>query len=651
MALFRTGRHPPRYAAVLFLVVAVTSVAALIWMGMRLVQQDRSLELQRLEEQRETAADRIIIAMEKVLAEEERQLDNTPLDRSNPAAEDFFLIIIRSGEFRALPENSLLYYPESASGREASSSLFAAAERAEFLEKDYGRAIIALRSLTTATDPALRAGAQLRLARNLRKAGQSNAALDIYRELARASEHGVSISGVPADLVARRASCVLLEELGIWEKLRQEAKNLLDGLIGRQWRLDRASYLYYRSQVAQWLDSVLPDDSEQRALADAVIWLWQNRLNLGSIDRRSSGRRSLSIHDKSVVVLWRLSNNRLEALVVGPGYQQSHWFEPLFGSTDFKSIHINMSDSSGTLVYGSEPTDNISVTRRPGSTTGLPWDINLFNAEMKTDMNEFAQRRRFIIAGLAMLSLFVIAASYLIGRAVTRELAAAQLQSDFVSAVSHEFRTPLTSMRQFTEMLVEDENIPEGKRRTYYQAQERATRRLSRLVESLLDFGRMEAGARPYRLERLDIGRMVRRVVEEFKLETDSNNLVMDCDIPDKGTKVNADREALAQALWNLLDNAVKYSGENPVVLVEVRVGNQVTIYVRDQGPGIPRSEKNRIFRKFTRGSSAEKLGIKGTGIGLAMVKHIVDAHGGKVLVDSVPGNGSAFTILLPLGG
>jgi len=651
MALFRTGRHPPRYAAVLFLVVAVTSVAALIWMGMRLVQQDRSLELQRLEEQRETAADRIIIAMEKVLAEEERQLDNTPLDRSNPAAEDFFLIIIRSGEFRALPENSLLYYPESASGREASSSLFAAAERAEFLEKDYGRAIIALRSLTTATDPALRAGAQLRLARNLRKAGQSSAALDIYRELARASEHGVSISGVPADLVARRASCVLLEELGIWEKLRQEAKNLLDGLIGRQWRLDRASYLYYRSQVAQWLDSVLPDDSEQRALADAVIWLWQNRLNLGSIDRRPSGRRSLSIHDKSVVVLWRLSNNRLEALVVGPGYQQSHWFEPLFGSTDFKSIHINMSDSSGTLVYGSEPTDNISVTRRPGSTTGLPWDINLFNAEMKTDMNEFAQRRRFIIAGLAMLSLFVIAASYLIGRAVTRELAAAQLQSDFVSAVSHEFRTPLTSMRQFTEMLVEDENIPEGKRRTYYQAQERATRRLSRLVESLLDFGRMEAGARPYRLERLDIGRMVRRVVEEFKLETDSNNLVMDCDIPDKGTKVNADREALAQALWNLLDNAVKYSGENPVVLVEVRVGNQVTIYVRDQGPGIPRSEKNRIFRKFTRGSSAEKLGIKGTGIGLAMVKHIVDAHGGKVLVDSVPGNGSAFTILLPLGG
>jgi signal transduction histidine kinase len=113
---------------------------------------------------------------------------------------------------------------------------------------------------------------------------------------------------------------------------------------------------------------------------------------------------------------------------------------------------------------------------------------------------------------------------------------------------------------------------------------------------------------------------------------------------------VNGDREALAQALWNLLDNAVKYSGDSPVVHVEVEAGNQVAIRVRDQGFGIPRSEKDRILRKFVRGSSAKAYGVKGTGIGLAMVKHIVDAHGGKVLVASEPGKGSTFTILLPAG-
>jgi len=114
---------------------------------------------------------------------------------------------------------------------------------------------------------------------------------------------------------------------------------------------------------------------------------------------------------------------------------------------------------------------------------------------------------------------------------------------------------------------------------------------------------------------------------------------------------VKGDQEALAQALWNLLDNAVKYSGDSRTVRVEVEAGSRVSIRVRDQGFGIPLSERDQILRKFTRGSGAKAHGVKGTGIGLAIVKHIVDAHGGKVLIDSEPGQGSTFTIELPAGG
>jgi signal transduction histidine kinase len=341
----------------------------------------------------------------------------------------------------------------------------------------------------------------------------------------------------------------------------------------------------------------------------------------------------------------------LAAVVAGPGYQQSQWFDPLFESPDFSGVRVSLNDSDDTLVYGNKPMNGIPVSTRLSSVTGLPWDITFTNADLEANLSQFSQRRRLMMMGLGMLALLVIAASYFIGRAVSRELAAARLQSDFVSAVSHEFRTPLTSMRQFTEMLVEDENLPVDKRHVYYHAQERATRRLSRLVESLLDFGRMEAGARPYRLERLDIGSLVKSVVEEFRQETNSNKLVIDCKAPDKGPVVNGDREALAQALWNLLDNAVKYSGDSPTIHVEVEAGNQVAIRVRDQGVGITPSERRRILRKFVRGSSAKACGIKGTGIGLAMVKHIVDAHGGKVLIDSEPGKGSTFTIQLPVEG
>ena len=645
--------HPSRNTAILFLGVAAVSVAALVWMGVRLVKQDRALEAAQLQERREAAADRLTASLEQILSAEEGQLADLANVDFRPASDDVALILAGSSDssaFRLWPDNALLYYPEVSSGREAPSSLFAEAEKAEFLDHDYSRAINVLLPFSKAADPSVRAGAQLRLARNFRKAGNLESALKVYDEMAKSPDRGVSLSGVPAGLAARRALCALLSEFGRRAELQQEAQRLSDALKGRSWRLDRASYLYYRDQAAQWLSQPPEPDTDQLALADAVIWLWENRHAIAGAGQASAGRRSLRFHGTAIAVLWRRSQEGLAAVVAGPIYQRSRWFEPLLAGADFSSFRVGIRDSEKALVYGDDPATANPTTSRLSSSTGLPWDIAVVNSDPDAVLSQFAQRRRLMLMGLALLALLVIAASYLIGRAVSRELAAARLQSDFVSAVSHEFRTPLTSMRQFTEMLVEDESLPPEKRRAFYGAQERATRRLTRLVESLLDFGRMEAGARPYRLERLDAGRLVKATVEEFKQEANPANLAMECTVPDEGPLVMADREALAQALWNLLDNAVKYSGDNPVVHVEVEAGNPVAVRVRDQGFGITRSDQKRIFRKFVRGSSAKAGGVKGTGIGLAMVKHIVDAHAGKVLVKSEPGRGSTFTILLAPG-
>jgi signal transduction histidine kinase len=644
-------RRPSKYSAFLFLAVAAVSVFALVWMGARLLQQDRALEAQRIEEQREAAADRIIAALEKTLADEERELADTPTENFIPETEDYSRIIIDDDEFHALPTETLLFYPEITPGREAASRPFADAERAEFQNKDFSRAISILRLYSKDDDPAVRVGALTRMARNLKKAGRQEAALDIYRELSKPSYKEISISGVPTDLVACRAQCVLLEEQESLEKLQQNAQKLQADLKAGRWHLDRSAYLYYYNQAAQWLGQEQESDNNvQVAIAEAVLWLWQNKNDLDEIAQDSSGRRALRLHGASVTVIWRVANNRMSAIIAGHDYQQKQWFDPLRDSL-LRAVKMSVFDSNGVLIHGDEPPEEAPMTTRFATVTGLPWDISVVNTDLEAGLNQFAQRRRLMMMGLGMLALFVIAASYLIGRAVSRELAAARIQSDFVSAVSHEFRTPLTSMRQFTEMLVEDENLPKEKRLTYHLAQERATCRLSRLVESLLDFGRMEAGAHPYRLERLDVSQLVKSVVEEFKQETDSEDLMIEYSVPDDGPVVNGDSEALSQALWNLLDNAVKYSGENPVVRVEVETGSQVAIRVHDQGFGISSSEKNRIIGKFVRGSSAKALGIKGTGIGLAMVKHIIDAHGGKVLIDSELSKGSTFTILLPAGG
>ena len=241
------------------------------------------------------------------------------------------------------------------------------------------------------------------------------------------------------------------------------------------------------------------------------------------------------------------------------------------------------------------------------------------------------------------------AAGYAIVRSVARELKVARLQGDFVSTVSHEFRTPLASLCHLSELLAEGRVPTDQRRQEYYHALRRESERLHRLVESILDFRRMEVGAREYRLEKLDVVALVRAVAEEFAQEVRDRGYTVDVQVEQSQLFQRADREALSRAIWNLLDNAVKYSPDCKTVEIEVRcTGAWVAIHVRDHGLGIARGEQEQIFEKFYRVSSAKAAGVRGTGLGLAMVRHIVEAHGGKLHVESQPGAGSTFTILLP---
>jgi signal transduction histidine kinase len=638
----------PRNLTAAFLIVAAVSVVALIWLGARLVRQDRALEAQRLQDKRESAADRIAAALEQAVSADERSFLGLPGEAPHSGTAGLVLVVANASGFRVLPETGLPYYPAAPPPPEADARVYHLADESEFRDRDFERAIAALRIHAASPDPAVRAGALLRLARNLRKAGRPKAALQIYGELAKLD--GAGLAGAPADLVARRARCVLLEELGPQEALREEAQALHDDLTAGRWRLERDTYRYYSGQARRWLGAGLQDVSEGEALAGAVEWLWQGWRSAQTVEPGSSGRRSLDQQGTSVTVAWHASGEGLSALAAGPSYQRKRWLEPAARTAKQLGVHIALVDTEGSVVHGRRPSDVSSESLRIASATGLPWTIVVANADVEAERDQFAQRRRLMMTGLAALALLVIAGSSLIGRAMSRELAVARIQSDFVSAVSHEFRTPLTSLRQFTEMLVEEDELPAETRRRYYRAQARATGRLARLVESLLDFGRMEAGARPYRLESLDAAELARTVVEEFRQEEASRDFTIECNAP-AGATVNADREALSQALWNLLDNAVKYSGPSRTVRVEVGQGQEVALRVQDQGLGIPAAERKHVFRKFARGSAARKGDVKGTGIGLAMVRHIVEAHGGRVTLDSEPGAGSTFAILLPAGG
>ena len=167
--------------------------------------------------------------------------------------------------------------------------------------------------------------------------------------------------------------------------------------------------------------------------------------------------------------------------------------------------------------------------------------------------------------------------------------------------------------------------------RDSYHSLSRATQRLHRLVEDLLDFRRMESGAIEYSMRPVDAGQMVRGVTEEFRKEVEDRGFQVLVHA-DAVAHVRADGTALGRALWNLLDNAAKYSGESRDIDVSLeRDGARVSVSVADHGIGIAPEERSRLFAKFYRGEEAKRAGIRGTGIGLAMVAQIVEAHRGRV--------------------
>jgi signal transduction histidine kinase len=301
-------------------------------------------------------------------------------------------------------------------------------------------------------------------------------------------------------------------------------------------------------------------------------------------------------------------------------------------------------DTEGRVVFGSRDPHQRAAVRAAGESQ-LPWTIYIASAPGATPGNPAT--RRFLLFGTAIMVAFLLTGTYFIALAIRREMEVSRMQSEFVSAVSHEFRSPLTSIRQLSEMLLAGRVPSEDRRHIYHGTLVRETQRLQRVVEALLNFGRMEAGARQYRFEEVHASELARRVFAEFETEIAAGREIELHGIGD--CRFEADPEALGVAVRNLVDNALKYSPrEEPVALEWGLESDRVAIRVRDHGAGIAPEERKRIFGKFVRGTAAASGNVKGSGVGLAMVRHIVDAHRGEIQLESKVGEGSTFTVLLP---
>jgi signal transduction histidine kinase len=610
-----------------------------VWLTLRLLDQDRNLEIQRSHERLDQIADLALAQVTGSLNDWElglRELNALPprpvLQTRFPKGATF--IAVSEREIRTYPERSLLFTPVLPSPLAQEPGAFDGVNELEFREQQYERAMALLKLL--AVRPATRTEALLRLARIEYKANQPEAALDTYAKLV--SVNAATSSGTPYTVSAASARCRILITLGRKQEAQIEASSLRTSLLEGRWPINRETFEYHWADLnGLGLDVGQPPKAsvEFSVLVGSLFSRFQNAQAQGS---NTSGRE---LQPDGSLLLWNARPDRLSAVVAQPDWLNSAAKLPT-GSGDIRWSLLSLDAAKGA---------GFSVARSLAD-VGIPGRLEF--SSFQPISGAASSRRALLAGGAALMLLVILSAGYVVHRAISRELRVAQLQSDFVAAVSHEFRAPLTTLRTITELLVHQRIPNESRRQQSYVFLDHETTRLHRLVEDLLDFGRMESGRKQYHGENYDAFQLVRATVADFLQLAEANGFRVEADLgsvddPAAAT-IHVDQEAFGRALRNLLENAMKYSPVCRTVWVKGAVQNRrVLISVRDQGMGIGAEEQKAVFQKFVRGNAAKKAGIKGTGIGLAMVQQIAQAMGGEIRLQSEVGVGSTFTLVIPL--
>jgi signal transduction histidine kinase len=308
-------------------------------------------------------------------------------------------------------------------------------------------------------------------------------------------------------------------------------------------------------------------------------------------------------------------------------------------------------DAQGRLVYARAPLEGASLVVSVPLGGALPgWRLGLYQLPGAFPWDTVRRQVILFSAAFGLLLLVIATGLGATYRLVRRETEMADLKADFVANVSHDLKTPLALIRMFGETLEMGRVADEASRQEYYRVITRESERLSRLLDNVLDFSRIERGRRTYVLAPAAVGPIVHEMLETFAYILAQQGFRLEVTVAPDLPEVPLDADAVSQALANLVDNAIKYSGDRRVLRVEAALRDgHLVVAVADEGMGIPPEEQERIFEKFYRIGRSETQGRRGSGVGLALVRHIMDAHGGRVTVESQPGRGSRFTLWFPL--
>lgn len=321
--------------------------------------------------------------------------------------------------------------------------------------------------------------------------------------------------------------------------------------------------------------------------------------------------------------------------------------------TKDSGFHFQIIDGSGrNILTGKEkltPKDSLNLSYRQFP---LPWKLLVSQPALK-DLERTARRENFFYGVLlAFILALMLLGAFLIARDITRESETTRLKTEFVHNISHELKTPLTLIRLYGETLQRKENLKIDERQECYEIITKESERLSHLINNVLDFSRIEMGRKEFNFKKGNLTKVVLDTLESYRYHLEKKGFTIQSDIASDIPEMNFDGEAVASVLVNLLSNAMKFSPEEKeVTVILFKENGNTVLQVADKGIGITPKEISRIFKRFYRSKHEIVSETRGSGLGLTLVKHIIEAHGGRIKVESEPGKGSTFSVILPLSG
>ncbi len=645
-----------RRQVVLFLAAILLPCAALVVLGVRLVVQERELANARLDDEQRSIA-------QQLRSDLASRLERIALHQAGALAAQPELLLARQYDdptvaLVARVSDGRLVFPWEQDERPALSRALlsrgafaeavAQAQRAEFASGNLSRAAeLYVNALANAEQPVQAAHARLFLARALAKSGRHQEARVEYSRVATTPPELMDEHGIPLALYAVDQLLTTDGEdtAAVWEGLRNAASS-------ESWLAPTALYLL-RDLAGRLTERPLGDP--QRLSADSLVLTVSGQLErseralaLGS-DYAGLGLMPLDADPTYRQSPWVLYGSPAWLVGAAPAADTDRAVVVAVRSGPILAAVVDQATPSGSLVGEIE----LATTSAPDGEFLGPDFPGLFVHFRPSDGNRLAgvgsARWWFYRAGLALVLGVTLFGAYLLWRDVRREVQVAEMRSRFVSAVSHELKTPLTAIRMFAETLQMGRQIDSDTQSQYLDTIVNESERLTRLLNNVLDFSKIERGGKTYRREDHCLAEVIEATARAMQYPLEQQRFTLSVEVEEDLPMARVDRDAIEQAILNLLDNAMKYSGESRDIALKLRSENgEAVISVSDQGAGVDPAERARIFEQFYRAAGPDGDRIPGTGLGLTLVQHIADAHGGRVTVESTVGEGSTFSLHLP---